>query len=98
MRDRDWRRAQRLRAIARTARDHIHLKPAYYWGSDEQRHAAICRAAITPHPCSRYCCGNPRHHFDGPGRHTRQEHKWFLTSEEQEREEWQEWFGADYDK
>lgn len=22
--------------------------------------------AETPHPCSRQCCGNPRHHFNGP--------------------------------
>lgn len=81
MRDRNWRRGQRERAIARASRYHYLSKD--YWGSEEDRQAAIRHAAITPHPCSRYCCGNPRRWFAGDERYTRQEHKAFLSTAEQ---------------
>jgi hypothetical protein len=77
-RSRDWRRAQRERVIARTTRrmkDSGWFYPRYeLWDADEAR-ARICRAATTPHPCSRHCCGNPRRWFDGVERLTMQERR-----------------------
>ena len=35
----------------------------------------VGRMAHTPHPCSGMCCGNPRRHYKGAGRLTRQEIK-----------------------
>jgi len=60
MRDRNWRRGRRARAIAQ-ARDRariIGVTPGYvdHW---------VSRSAGTPHPCSAYCCGNPRAHGQG---------------------------------
>ncbi len=98
MRDRNWRRAQRDRAIARVDRDHIHLNSKFLQVSSEDRRAMLCRAAITPHPCSRYCCGNPRRHFDGDSRLSRQELKWLLSSSEQELDFWEEWFRSKNNK
>lgn len=86
MRDRSWRRAQRERAIARVTRNHKWLQPPFFYGSEEERHEAICRAARTPKPCSRYCCGNPRKWFDGSERLTLQEYKANLELVEQLRE------------
>lgn len=83
MRDRSWRRYQRELAIERVAKNHTWLQPEYFWGSEEERHAAICSAATTPHPCSNYCCGNPRKWFDGEARLTRQELKSAISFEEQ---------------
>lgn len=60
MRNRSWRRAQRERAIARARR----RASATGWGGhDPHREEWIRKNAITPHPCSSYCCGNPRKWF-----------------------------------
>lgn len=57
MRDRSWRRAQRERAIARARR----RASATGWGGhDPHREEWIRKNAVTPHPCSNFCCGNPR--------------------------------------
>ena len=73
MRDRSWRRAQRERAIAHTRRwmksQGWFTEPFTRW-SDSEGETAIRKNAITPHPCSGYCCGNPRKWF---GHETRQE-------------------------
>jgi hypothetical protein len=35
-----------------------------YWFTDmEKSDEQLGFIANTPHPCSRYCCGNPRKHF-----------------------------------
>lgn len=83
MRDRSWRRYQRELAIERVSHNHTWLQSEFFWGSEEERHAAICSAAITPHKCSSYCCGNPRRWFDGDARKTRQELVADLNQDEQ---------------
>lgn len=74
MRNRSWRRAQRERAIARAERRASALN---WWDHNEDRTAWIRRSAVTPHPCSNYCCGNPR--------------KWFgdSTLQEQRADDWE---------
>lgn len=67
MRNRSWRRAQRDRSIARAERRATALN---WHGHEDDRTAWIRKAAVTPHPCSSYCCGNPRKWF---GSVTRQE-------------------------
>ena len=91
MRDRSWRRGRRELAIARARKrilDRDFRFGGVNWWDDHMNDlaAAAGREARTPHPCSRYCCGNPRRHFDGSERYTRQEHKWFLSAVEQESE------------
>lgn len=88
MRDRNWRRGQRERIWAR-AKKRILERDARWdngWWEDhpEDLAAAIGREARTPHPCSRYCCGNPRHHWNGFEKFTMQEHRWFQSAHEQE--------------
>lgn len=66
MRDRSWRRAQRERARNR-ARRHLRDKqwfsaPYRLW-SDSEVEVVVSKNAITPHPCSAHCCGNPRKWF-----------------------------------
>jgi hypothetical protein len=73
MRDRQWRRAQRERVIARvrawTSRDN------YGWsGTPEELEIHVRRRAVNPQSCSSYCCGNPRKWF---GASTLQEYSWF---------------------
>ena len=66
MRDRSWRRAQRERAIAHTRRwmkDNGWFTDPFTRWSDPEGEEAIRKNAITPHPCSSYCCGNPRKWF-----------------------------------
>lgn len=66
MRDRSWRRAQRERAIARTRRwmkDNGWFTTPFTRWSDAEGEEVIRKNAITPHPCSSYCCGNPRKWF-----------------------------------
>lgn len=75
MRDRNWRRGQRDRAYERAIRKNKWLWEEHFWGSDEERHVAARKAARTRKPCSRYCCGNPRRHWDGDSRLTMQEHR-----------------------
>lgn len=82
MRDRSWRRSQRDRAIARVIRDHYFLRPQYQW-DEEQRQIAIRQRAVTPQPCSNYCCGNPRRWFGGFDRITLQEHRALLNYSEE---------------
>jgi hypothetical protein len=67
-RSRDWRRAQRERAIERTYR----WMKAYGLNTDEAR---VRRRAATPHPCSGACCGNPRRWWSGDGALTMQERR-----------------------
>lgn len=76
-RTRSWRRAQRERIIARAER-HLREKgwferPYLRW-AEEELGRIIGMHAATPHPCSRYCCGNPRRHAKGFEAQTRQEH------------------------
>lgn len=75
-RNRAWRRAQRERLIARGYR---YLKSVYHdtsmrrdadWADHWVRQYLGTRC-----PCSRHCCGNPRHHFDGIERITMQERR-----------------------
>lgn len=66
MRDRSWRRAQRERAIARTRRwmkDHGWFTDPFTRWSEADGEVAVRKNAATPHPCSSYCCGNPRKWF-----------------------------------
>lgn len=73
MRNRSWRRAQRERVIARTRRwmkdNGWFTEPFTRW-SDSECEEVVRKNAITPHPCSGHCCGNPRKWF---GQATRQE-------------------------
>jgi len=55
VRNRNWRREQRASAIAR-ARVRARL---FNIASEEW----VRRSAVTPHPCSGHCCGNPRRWF-----------------------------------
>ena len=73
MRDRSWRRYQRTLAIDR-ARRHMRDNGFFYhshscW-TEYDAELAIRKNAITPQPCSLYCCGNPRKWF---GQETHQE-------------------------
>jgi hypothetical protein len=77
MRNRSWRRAQRERAIARAERRASALG---WWGHAEDRTGWIRRSAVTPHPCSNFCCGNPRKWF---GDLTRQEMISLINQREQ---------------
>lgn len=52
VRNRNWRRTQRASAIAR-ARIRARL-----FNIDSEKW--VHRSAVTPHPCSGSCCGNPR--------------------------------------
>lgn len=72
-RSRDWRRAQRERAIARAERwmrSYGMFDPRFYRWEDSERNKRVRQNATTPHPCSGHCCGNPRRHT---GEETRQE-------------------------
>ena len=65
--DRSYRRAQRER-LKRNRRN--------YWGFafGELKDAQLAKVIDTPHPCSSYCCGNPRKWF---GEVTMQERRFF---------------------
>jgi len=73
MRNRSWRRAQRERVIAKARR---RLKSQGWFTDPFTRwleadgEVAIRKNAVTPHPCSGACCGNPRKWF---GEETHQE-------------------------
>jgi hypothetical protein len=88
MRDRSWRRGRRELTVAR-ARKRILDRDSRFggvnWWDDhmDDLAAAAGRAARTPHPCSRYCCGNPRRHWAGFERLTMQEHRANLSMLEQ---------------
>jgi hypothetical protein len=63
MRNRSWRRAQRERVIAHTRRwmkDNGWFTDPFTRWSDPEGNEAIRKNAVTPHPCSNFCCGNPR--------------------------------------
>jgi hypothetical protein len=49
----------------------------YKFGTECDNEVRVRKNAITPHPCSSYCCGNPR--------------KWFgdLTLQEQRANDWE---------
>lgn len=53
-----YRRHQRQKKIARVRK---YLDKWFPQGPSNKR---VSQAATTPHPCSCYCCGNPRKHFD----------------------------------
>lgn len=83
MRDRQWRRVQRERVIARTEK---WLK-SNDWCSflnKEEFVKRVRKTAVTPHACSSHCCGNPRKWF---GERTRQELKADIGKCEQVSEE-----------
>jgi len=42
---------------------------------DEPSPKEVGILAKTPHSCSNYCCGNPRHHFGGDDKLTMQERR-----------------------
>jgi len=69
MRDRAFRRKQEAKK-KRKAR-HI-LKLWFYYNEDDEPSEQQLGQMTSTHccPCSRYCCGNTRHHF---GKLTRQE-------------------------
>lgn len=81
MRNRPWRRAQRERVIARTRRQMKSRgwfsEPYTRWTTRDAE-VAIRKNAVTPHPCSGFCCGNPR--------------KWFgdLTLQEERVRDWKD--------
>jgi len=83
MRTRSWRRAQRERAIARARRklrsQGWFTEPYTRW-TDAEGEVYIRKAAVTPHPCSSYCCGNPRRWFKQV---TRQEQAALIDQREQ---------------
>jgi len=83
MRDRSWRRAQRERAIARTRRwmkDHGWFADPFTRWKEDVAEVHVRKNAATPHPCSSYCCGNPRKWF---GDETLQEQRAGVGEKEQ---------------
>jgi len=83
MRDRSWRRAQRERAIARTRRwmkDHGWFTDPFTRWKEDVAEVYVRKNAATPHPCSSYCCGNPRKWF---GESTWQEKRADIGEKEQ---------------
>jgi hypothetical protein len=55
------------RSIRRHHRARLKKKRKYYWNyTDNDPMPEKYRSYVinTPHPCSRYCCGNPRKHFN----------------------------------
>lgn len=68
--------------------------------SDAEGEEAIRKNAVTPHPCSGYCCGNPRKWF---GEATRQEviasmrHREQLSVDEEECEDHKDLDQDDHD-
>lgn len=68
------------RAYRRAQRDRLKQKRKNYWGYPYQYPDHFEKMSVdnlgkivdTPHPCSKYCCGNPRKHF---GHRTLQEVK-----------------------
>ncbi len=58
------------RAIRRHHYNRLKKNRRYYWGR-ELKDDEVGFVVDTPHPCSRYCCGNPR--------------KWFLEISTQEK-------------
>lgn len=57
-RTRDWRRAQKDRYLKKAVR--FYKEVARLESSDINNH----RRAVTRCPCSSWCCGNPRTHFN----------------------------------
>lgn len=76
MRDRAFRRHQEFKH-KRLAKER--LANAWNWTPPEPPEEPDAKTvgilAKTPHVCSDYCCGNPRHHFAGDGKLTMQERK-----------------------
>lgn len=72
MRDRGWRRAQQERALLRV-KSWMNRNGWFSHDSEEEKAARARRTAITPTPCSCWCCGNPRKWFKSP---TMQERRW----------------------
>lgn len=70
MRSLSYRRHERQKALARA-----YAKAALYLIDGGNREKWVRRAAATPHPCSNFCCGNPRRHFSGDEALTMQERR-----------------------
>lgn len=62
MRDREWRRAQYERKIARVE-SWMDRNGWFSHDNPEQKVIRARRTAVTPSPCSCWCCGNPRKWF-----------------------------------
>ncbi|MCK5616713.1 hypothetical protein KAR91_83400 [Candidatus Pacearchaeota archaeon] len=53
------------RALRRHHKQRIKNKVKYYYGGVHINNPKyIGMASVTRHACSRYCCGNPRKHFN----------------------------------
>ena len=69
-RSRSYRRQQRQKALARA-----YAKAALFLIEGSGKEKWVRRSAITPHPCSGHCCGNPRRHASGAEALTMQERR-----------------------
>jgi len=53
------------RAIRRHHMERLKKRRRFHWGMDLLHEPKrLGQAVNTPHPCSCYMCGNPRHHFE----------------------------------
>lgn len=67
-------------------------RKSFWWYSnmsEEELNLFVCKTANNMAVCSRYCCGNPRRHYSGQGRFTKQE----ILSEVDMKEQILEHFG-----
>lgn len=83
MRNREWRRDQRRKALERVL-DWTSW-PSYFWhGSEESRQFHARRRAVNPQSCSCWMCGNSRKWNKAV---TRQEYSWFERTRDEFSEE-----------
>jgi hypothetical protein len=74
-RSRSYRRHERAKALARATRRAKYYVFRYENDPAEYYHW-VRLTAITPHPCSNHCCGNPRRHYTGKEALTMQERRY----------------------